>query len=153
MYTLVIAIHNIFRWIVVILLVGSIVIAYRGWLMKLNWTEIDRRTGFFATIAVDIQLLLGVLLYFFLSPVTRDFLQNFGTAMQDPKLRFFGIEHVGFMVLGVVFAHLGSTLPRKTTEALGKHKRAALAFSLAALMIVAGMPWTRPLLPGLAGVP
>jgi hypothetical protein len=88
-------------------------------------------------------------LYIFLSPITRTAFQNFGAAMQVPDVRFFAIEHIFYMFLAVVFVHVGSVLSRKAVESPAKYKRAALWYSLALIVILVGMPWTRPLLPGL----
>jgi hypothetical protein len=149
MYSVVLAIHNVLRWVVLILAVVAVVRAYMGWLGKKEWTPADRKVGMFTGMAIDIQLLLGLLLYIFLSPLTRSVFQNFKAAMSVPGIRFFGLEHVLFMVLAVVFAHLGSILPRKVEDALSKHKRAALWFTLMLVVLLLGIPWMRPLLRGL----
>jgi hypothetical protein len=98
---------------------------------------------------MDIQLLLGLILYFFLSPLTRSALSNFGGAMGSPDLRFFALEHALYMILAVVFVHLGSVFSRRQAEDVKKHRTAAIWFGLAVLLILIGMPWMRPLLPGL----
>jgi hypothetical protein len=149
MYPIILAIHNIVRWVVVILAIFALVRAYVGWFGKRDWTEMDRRVGVFFSVSIDIQLLLGLLLYIFFSDITRSALRDFGAAMGNPGMRFFAIEHVFYMVLALVFAHLGSFLPKKATEAVSKHRRAAIWFTLAVLMILLGIPWSRPLFPGL----
>jgi hypothetical protein len=53
------------------------------------------------------------------------------------------------MLLALVFAHLGSMLPRRAKEAVAKHRMAAIFFTLTVLFILFGMPWMRPLFPGL----
>jgi uncharacterized membrane protein YozB (DUF420 family) len=149
MYTVVLAIHNVVRWIVLILILVALVRAYWGWLGKREWSETDRKVGSFLGMAIDTQLLLGLILYIFLSPITRTAFQNFGAAMQVPNVRFFAIEHIFYMLLAVVFVHVGAVLSRRAVDSVAKHKRAALWFSLAFVVILVGMPWTRPLLPGL----
>jgi hypothetical protein len=149
MYTVILAIHNVVRWIVLVLILVALVRAYRGWLGKCDWSDTDRKAGSFLGMAIDTQLLLGLILYIFLSPITRTAFQNFGAAMQVPDVRFFAIEHILYMLLAVVFVHVGSVLSRKAVEPVAKHQRAALWFSLALVVILVGMPWTRPLLPGL----
>ena len=149
MYPIVLAIHNIVRWVVVIFALLALVRAYRGWLGKRDWTDADRRAGVFYTSAMDTQLLLGLLLYIFLSPITRAAFSNLGAAMSNPGARFFTLYHLFYMFLAVVFAHLGNTFSKKATETLAKHQRAALWYSLSALAILLGMPWMRPLFPGL----
>jgi hypothetical protein len=149
MYSLFLALHNIVRWVVLILLIIAVVRAFIGWFGKREWSQTDRKLGLFTTIGIDIQLLLGLLLYFFLSPITRSAFQDFGAAMGVGDLRFYALEHALYMVLAVVFAHLGSVLPKKASASDSKFKRAALCFSLALVLILIGIPWGRPLLPGL----
>jgi len=149
MYPIVLAIHNILRWVVLILAIVAVVRAYLGWFGKREWTNSARKTGVFLSISIDIQLLLGLLLYLVLSPITKAAFQSFGAAMQVADLRFFALEHAFYMLLAVAFAHLGSILPRKVDESAAKYKRAAIWFSLALLVILLGMPWMRPLFPGL----
>lgn len=147
MYPIVLAIHNIIRW--VILIAGAVAVfrAYMGWFGKREWTETDRKAGLLFTTSIDIQILLGLLLYFFLSPITKAALSAFGDVMSEAGARFFAFEHVIVMLLALVFAHLGSILPKRVDEAVRKHRRAAIWFTLAFLVILAGMPWMRPLFP------
>lgn len=147
MYTFVLAIHNIVRWVVLLLGLWAAYRAWSGWLGKRPWTSADRKAGVFFGSAFDTQLLLGLILYFFLSPITRAAFSNFGAAMADPSMRFFAIEHMFYMLLGVIFVHLGSILAKKAPTDVGKHQRAAILFSLAMLVILIGMPWMRSLLP------
>lgn len=53
------------------------------------------------------------------------------------------------MILSVGFAHLGSMLPKKAAMDADKHARAAIFFALALLFLLLGIPWGRPLLPGM----
>jgi hypothetical protein len=149
MYPVILALHNILRWVALILVLAAFVRAVIGWQSKLQWTNTDRKLGMFASISIDIQLLLGLLLYFFLSPLTRTAFMDFGAAMGISELRFFAIEHGFYMLLALVFAHLGSILPRKVENSTLKFKRAALWFGLTLVVILAGIPWGRPLFPGL----
>jgi hypothetical protein len=149
MYPFILALHNIIRWVVIIAGVLAAGKALIGWFGKKEWTKQDRLLGMIFTSSVDIQLLLGLLLYFVFSPITKGAFNDFGAAMAIADLRFFALEHVFYMVLALVFAHLGSMLPKRVDEDRAKFKRAAIWFSLAILIILAGTPWWRPLVPGL----
>jgi uncharacterized membrane protein YozB (DUF420 family) len=149
MYNFVLAVHNILRWVIVILAIVALYRAYRGWLGNGAWTEADRKTGLFFTISMDVQLLLGLILYFALSPLTQAALDDFGAAMGSAELRFFALEHLLYMLLALVLAHVGNGGARRFEEATKKHRWAAILFSLAVLAILLGMPWARPLLPGI----
>jgi hypothetical protein len=150
MYDVVLALHNILRWVVVILAVAAVVRAYRGWLGKRDWEPADRKVGSFFAISMDVQLLVGLALYFFLSPMTQPmFRGQMSLVMGNDQMRFFGVEHIFYMILGVVFVHLGTILSRRAEQSLIKHRRAALWFSLVALTLLVGVPWWRPLFPGI----
>ncbi|MDI6693773.1 MAG: hypothetical protein QME21_01885 [Anaerolineales bacterium] len=149
MYPITLALHNLVRWVALILGILAAARAFSGWFGNRAWSDGDRKVGSFFSIAMDVQLLLGLLLYFVFSPLTRTALSNLGAAMGSADLRFFALEHALYMFLAVIFAHLGSILARRATDAKAKHQRAAIFFGLALLLILLGMPWMRPLLPSL----
>lgn len=149
MYPFTLGVHNAFRWIVLVLALVAAGRAYLGWLGGRPWAEMDSRAALLLTISIDIQLLLGIVLYVFFSPITRAALADFGAAMGSSDLRFFALEHALIMLLAVVFAHLGRALSKRAGEDSARHRSAAIWYSLALLMVVLGMPWGRPLLPGL----
>jgi len=146
MYPIVLSLHNLVRWVVVILALAATVRALIGWFGKKEWTALDNQLGVLFSSSMDVQLLLGVLLYFFLSPITGTALKNFGTAMLNPELRFFAVEHVTVMFAAVVLAHVGRTLSKKAAGAVAKHRLVAIFFGLAILAIVSAIPWSRPLI-------
>ena len=137
--------HNLNRWIVVILIAVALVRAYSGWLQKKVWANWDRRVSLWTTITLDVQLLLGLILY------VGDWLplwSDAGAVMSTPLLRLFALEHPFYAILAVAAAHAGSSGARRTSDAPAQHRFLALAFTLAALFILVGMPWSRPLLRG-----
>jgi hypothetical protein len=150
MYVAFLALHNILRWVVILLAGVALLRAYRGWFGKCNWQPVDRKFGSFFAMSVDFQFLVGLILYFFLSPLTRPVLRGqMSQVMGNDQFCFFGLEHILFMILGVVFAHLGTILSRRAEQPLIKHRLAAIWFRLANLALLLGIPWWRPLVPGL----
>jgi hypothetical protein len=147
LYTIVLGLHNLVRWVVLITLILALVRAYYGMARKRKWTEGDRRAGMFFSIAMDTQLLLGVILYIFLSPITRQLFTNFGGALSNPDVRFFGVEHLLFMLFAVIFTHIGRSLSQRAVDPEKKHRNAAIFYTLAAILLVLGIPWSRPLIP------
>ena len=145
-YTIILSLHNLLRWVVVILAVLALARAFLGWFGGREWTERDRKIGSFFSASLDTQLLLGLILYFFLSPLTRTALQDFGAAMGNPGLRFFALEHFFYMLLAVFLVHVGSVLSRRGKTDADKHRRAALLYSLAVIIILIAIPWSRPLI-------
>jgi len=141
LYSILLPIHNILRWIVLLTALYAIVRALAGWLGKKDWLRADFLAGMWYTMALDLQLLVGLLLYFAASPLVASALRNFGGAMQNPEMRFFAVEHIFLMVLALGIAHGGRTLSRRATAAPVKHRWAALLFGLSLLVILFAIPW------------
>ncbi len=139
MYTTVLTIHSWIRWIALVAGVGATMAATRG---KVEGaTSLADRWGLVAMMALDIQMLLGLLLYFVLSPITQAILGDFGGAMKDPAARFWAVEHTSAMVAAVVLAHVGRVLARKAATTAAKRTRLLVCFGLATAVMILGMPW------------
>ncbi|HVL68690.1 MAG TPA: hypothetical protein VM364_15615 [Vicinamibacterales bacterium] len=96
--------------------------------------------GKWFTILLDVQIVLGLLLYFFLSPFTKVALNDFGAAMGNSQLRFFAVEHLFGMVIGTALAHIGTVKIRKA--AADRRARLAMIFyGLALVAILISIPW------------
>ncbi len=149
MYPILLAVHNVVRWVALILAILAVVRAFLGWFGKREWTDRDRKIGIFYTSSLDIQLLLGLMLYFLFSPITTSALRDFGAAMTNDIQRFFGLEHALYMVVAVILAHVGNALSKRGEDPVRKHRMAAIWFSLSLVLILIGMPWMRPLIPHL----
>jgi len=145
LFSILLPLHSILRWVVIILAVVTIGRALIGWLGKKPWTLLDSRLSSYFTISFDVQILIGLILYF-ISPTNQTALQNFGGAMGNADLRYFAVEHIFMMILALGIAHGGRTLSRKAKDAFKKHRNAALFYILAILVVLAAIPWaTRPL--------
>jgi len=145
MYSVVLFLHSWVRWIVMIAAVVAIVRAFYGWLGKKDWAKLDDQLGLLFSTSLDVQMLLGLILYIFLSPITQAAFKNLGAAMSDATLRFFTLEHLLYMLVAVVLGHVGRALSKKATEPVAKHRMAAILFGLATLAILLAIPWSRPL--------
>jgi len=99
------------------------------------------RWGLVFTASLDLQMLLGLLLYLVLSPTTAAIFKDFGGAMKDPVARFWAVEHVGTMILAVALAHVGRVLGRKAKSPASKRMRLLICFGVSLLAILGGTPW------------
>jgi len=138
---LILGLHNLTRWVVLAAALYALWRAYRGWFGKREWLKADDRIGLIYVSVFDTQVLLGLILFFFFSLSGAVTLNNFGTAMANPVDRFFGLEHLLFMVVALGLAHAGRALARKAQAAEGKHKRAALFFTASLVVVIMGIPW------------
>ena len=141
MYTALLAVHSYMRWVVLLLALLALARALGGMTSRRPWTPTDEATSRWLIIAMDVQFLLGLILYAFLSPITREAFADFAFAMRDRILRFWAVEHTTGMVIAIALAHIGRTRIHKAADAAGKHKGAVIFFGLALLLILLSIPW------------
>ena len=144
MYTLVLMLHSWLRWAAIIAGAIATFSALKGDARTGSSDPADR-WGLMFMIALDLQVLIGLLLYFALSPNTAAILNDFGDAMRDPVARFWAVEHVGTMLFAVILVHVGRVLARKAATPGAKHRRLLVCFGVALVAILAATPW-----PGMA---
>lgn len=146
-HTIILSLHSVLRWIVLLAGVAAAGRAIVAWLSQMEWRGLDRQLGLLFTVSMDIQVLLGLVLYLFLSPVTTGNFSNFGEAMSNPDVRFFLVEHLVLMIVAIALAHVGRSRSKKADSDRGRHAQAALFFTLALVAILVAIPWgSRPLL-------
>ncbi len=138
--------HNLTRWLVVLAGLLALFTMLSG-LSGRKFGPGDRRAGLIYTIVLDVQLLLGLLL-FFVSPYIQAGMQNMGSAMSDSTLRFFMVEHTLMMVLAVVAGHIGSAMGKKADlPDRTRFLRAAIFYAISLALIAFATPWGRSLIP------
>jgi heme A synthase len=94
-----------------------------------------------AMMALDIQMLVGLILYLGLSPTMQEILNHFGESMRRADTRFYAVEHITAMFAAVALSHVGRVLARKAKNPAAKRTRLLVTFGLATLLMVVGMPW------------
>lgn len=141
MYDVVLSLHNILRWVVLIVAVLALIRMYfGGWGGRKAFSRADDRASLLFVTMLDIQLLVGIILYVFLSPTTTALL-NGSSSMAAPMTRFFGAEHAALMLVSVILAHVGRVQAKKAADARGKFRRTAIWFTVALVLLLAGIPW------------
>jgi hypothetical protein len=143
MYTGFLHLHDTLRWLILLSLVATLVKYLAGWLGRKRWEKMDNILGLVFTSLMDLQLLTGLALYFFLSPITQLALSNFGGAMKDADLRFYAVEHFSMMLIAVILVHIGRAKSKKARNDASKFKITFIFFLIALLVILAAIPWSR----------
>jgi len=148
--------HNLLRWVILILLLLSIFKALSGWQQKRAFSSGDRRVWLFTLISAHIMLLVG--LYQWLwgrYGILKADLPEGESIMKNKFFRFFWVEHPTFMILAIVMITLGYGMSKKPVPDNIKFRRAFWFFIIALLMILVAVPWPfrvgigRPWFPGM----
>jgi L-asparagine transporter-like permease len=141
MYSSALWLHSWLRWAVLLTGLVAWLRAIGGKTARRPWTPQDELWGLLLTISVDLQFLVGLVLYAFLSPIVRQGLRNFSVAMQISVVRFFTIEHVIGMIAGIALVHIARVKIRKATDAERKHRLAMIFYGIALVLMIILIPW------------
>lgn len=139
LYVILLSVHNIVRWLVLILGAVALLRTLPGLGGGRAFTASERKAVAMFTGSVHLQLVLGLLLFAFMGMQTIP-------AFADAPRPSFRWEHVGLGVLVAVFATLASALSKRAPTDQGKYRAAVIWTSLALLLSLAAIPWWRPLL-------
>lgn len=138
MYIGLLHMHAFLRWIVLILLIVVIVKALSGWLGKKEFTKADDKLSLWAMIVLHIQLLIGLGLYF-ISPYVRFDLGM--EVMKNAESRYWTVEHISMMIVGIAIVTVGRVLAKKKTEAVSKYKTTFIFYLIGLIVILSRIPF------------
>jgi len=137
MYGWVMALHSWIRWLVI---VAGAVAVVRAFMERGAWSAADDRAGVVFTTILDVQVLLGLLLYLWLSPIVAAARHDFGLSMQNAPLRFWLVEHPIGMIAAIALAHVGRARIRRAAPQT-KTRAARIFFTLALILVLLSNPW------------
>lgn len=122
---IIIDIHSWLRWLVLLALIGGAGIGFVRNSRGEPWQE-----GFFslAVIVVDVQVLLGIIIWIFNSGWDQGF--------------FFAVLHPLMMLAAVAVAHIGLVRARKRNDTRS-NLIVAYAFVISSVFVVMAVPWDR----------
>lgn len=128
--------HSGWRWVVLILLLAAIGVAYSGWKGKKEFTAGHKKLMLFTLIAFHLQWTFGLVLYF-ISPKV----QFVAGMMKVTMLRFYAIEHIFGMTIAMILITIGYSKAKKINESDKKFKKYFVFFLISLLIILATIPW------------
>lgn len=144
--------HNILRWVILILLLVAIVKSFSGMSGNRPYTSGDKKVGLFLMISAHIMLLIG--LYQVLAGryglITKGVPDDL---MTNPSNRFFLVEHPLIMLIAIILITIGRGQAKKNISDTAKHKKSFWFYMIALILILVAIPWPfreigRPLFPG-----
>jgi len=156
MQTGLVHLHNLLRWIVLVLLVISIVKSYSGWKNKKVFTPGDKKIWLFTMISAHVTLLIG--LYQWLAGrygMLTTSLPEGTSVMKEKFYRFFWVEHPVGMITAIVLITIAHGMSKKNISDTDKFRKAFWLFLIALIVILVTVPWPfrevvgRPIFPGM----
>jgi hypothetical protein len=141
MYAFILALHSLIRWFVLASLLFALYRAYAGWLGNKVYSKFDDRVRVITATIAHIQLTVGLWLYF-ISPIANYFISHFKEAVHERQIRFFGMEHVTMMLIGITLITIASAKAKRKTIDQDKFKTMAIWLTIALLVILSSIPWS-----------
>lgn len=141
MYEIFLTLHSWIRWIILILGIIAIFKAYTGWFGNKPFTKGDNGISGAFMGTLHLNLLIGLILYLFLSPITESAFNDFGGAMGNSELRFWAVEHILINIIAVIVAQVGRTKAKKAIDDVRKHKLTAIFYTIAFILLISRIPW------------
>ena len=139
MHQLINTLHSYNRYLILAALVFVLYRSWTGWQGKKAFVKADNTASVALLGLAHLQLLLGLIQYFGTSTIVKSALADMGAAMKSEWLRYFGVEHITIMILGVACIQVGRTLSKKATDDVTKHKKLAIWTTIAAVLIFGGL--------------
>jgi uncharacterized membrane protein YtjA (UPF0391 family) len=133
--------HNLLRYAIVIFLIINVVKSFLGWFGKKEYAAGDNKLSLFLFITAHLQLVIGLVLYFISDIVQGYKAMPMIDIMKDSVARFWVVEHMLSMIVGIVIITLGRIMAKKAKTDGAKFRRQAIYFTLAMVIIFAAIPW------------
>ncbi|HUP27367.1 MAG TPA: hypothetical protein VM409_02955, partial [Chloroflexia bacterium] len=118
--------HSVFRWVVILVAVAALGIAWMSSAGSRPWDGTSDRLTMLFPIAMDIQVLIGLLVWIFGQHWTGD--------------TFVGWIHPALMLAAVGLSHVGRARSERMPGAKEKARQALLFFGLALLVVLVAIP-------------
>ncbi|MDR6922557.1 hypothetical protein [Chryseobacterium sp. 2987] len=140
MYQTLTFLHSLFRWIVLLSLIYSIWIAFRGYFYQKTFGKKEDSVRHWTATIAHIQLVLGIVLYS-RSPIVKYFWKNFSESKASLDLLFFGLIHILLMITSVVLITIGSALAKRKETDREKFRTMLIWYFIALVLIFMAIPW------------
>lgn len=148
--------HNFLRWVIIIFGIITLFRSLSGMNGSRSFLPGDKKSALFLMISCDIQLLVGLYLYFAGAWGIKNIQnQGMGEVMKNSVSRFFAVEHTVGMLLAIVLVHIGYSATKKNIPDVRKFRKLFWFTLLAFIVILVTIPWPfregigRPLFPGM----
>ena len=139
MYNFSLGLHNLLRWIILLLLLVNLVRHFVA--INKPFGETDKKLGLFLMIFTHVQLLIGLYQWFAGPWGLQNFMINGSEVMKNSTGRFFAVEHTVSMLIATVLITAARGIYRKQLPDGKKHRRCILLYILALVIILAMIPW------------
>ena len=155
MYNGILHLHNLLRWVILLLILIAIVRSFVGMSSNKPFTNGDKKIGLFLMISAHVMFIIGIYQWI-AGPMGLKMINAAGMSvvMKDSVSRFWAIEHPVGMLIAIILITVGRRQSKAPIADGSKHKRTFWYYLIALIIILATIPWpfregvARPWFPG-----
>ncbi|RXK86400.1 hypothetical protein [Filimonas effusa] len=140
MYSILLFLHSIIRWLVFISLIYAVYRAFTGYKQQRLFSRKDNAVRHWTATIAHIQLIIGILLYV-KSPVIGYFWHNKAEAISDLQVSFFALIHLLLMLAAIICITIGSAMAKRRAADQLKFRTMLYWFVFALVLIFIAVPW------------
>ncbi len=134
------ALHSVFRWLVLLSILYCIFASVHGLIRKRNFNKTDNVLRSVSSAIAHTQLIIGFIVYF-KSPVVELFRKNISKLIGNLDYSFFGVYHLGLMLIAIVLVTIGAAKAKRKESSNAKFRSLLIWYSLALVIIFIAIPW------------
>ena len=140
MYDFIQKFHSGCAYLALLVLVVAVVNSLIGMFSKKEFISKDRKIALFALIAIHIQFLVGIILYF-VSPNGLNMIKAVGMGGLTTESRLLALEHPLINVIAIALITIGWSKHKKLMTSESKFKTFSVLYGLGLLLILSRIPW------------
>jgi len=139
MYNFILKMHSGWAYVALFIVLIAVINAAAGFSAKKIFTPKDRRISLFALIAVHIQFVIGLILYF-TSPNGLNKIQAVGMGGMSAYDRLLALEHPLVNLIAIILITVGWSKHKRAADG-SKFKTIAIFYGLGLLLLLSRIPW------------
>ena len=140
MYNFIQKFHSGWAYLALLILVIAVVNSLIGLSSKKEFTLKDRKIALFALIAIHIQFLVGIILYF-VSPNGLQMIKAVGMGGLTTESRLLALEHPLINIIAITLITIGWSKHKKLLTGESKFKTFSIFYGLGLVLILSRIPW------------
>lgn len=140
MYNFIQKFHSGWAYLALLILVIAVVNSLLGMSSKKEFTLKDRKIALFALVAIHIQFLVGIILYF-VSPNGLQMTNAVGMGGLTTESRILALEHPLINIIAITLITIGWSKHKKLLTGESKFKTFSIFYGLGLVLILSRIPW------------
>ena len=140
MYNFIQKFHSGWAYLALLILIIAVVNSLIGMSSKKEFTLKDRKIALFVLIAIHIQFLVGIILYF-VSPNALQMIKAVGMGGLTTESRLLALEHPLINIIAITLITIGWSKHKKLLTGESKFKTFSIFYGLGLVLILSRIPW------------